>query len=59
MENFDYIGAIKQLEEIALKVEDPGTGLDKIDEYVKMSDELIAKCRKYLRSVREKVEEID
>jgi len=56
---FDYEKAMAELESIALKVEDPGTGLDDIDKYVRRSDELIAGCRGYLRSVRQKVEDLD
>ena len=43
-------------EEIAEKVEDPSTGLEDIDRYVKQSEELVSKCRAYLRTVREKVD---
>ena len=56
MEDFDYHKAIASLEEIAEKVEDPSTGLGDLDRYVKQSEELISKCRAYLRSVREKVD---
>lgn len=56
MEEFDYKKAMDELEKLAEKVEDPSTGLDDIDAYVKRSDELIAACRAYLREVREKVD---
>jgi len=56
MEDFDYQKAIAELEKIAEKVEDPSTGLDDIDRYVKQSEELISKCRAYLRTVRDKVD---
>ncbi|MBO6045012.1 MAG: exodeoxyribonuclease VII small subunit [Bacteroidales bacterium] len=56
MESFDYQKAVAALEEIALKVEDPSTGLEDIDRYVKQSEELVAKCRAYLRTVRDKVD---
>ena len=56
MEDFDYKDAVAALEEMAEKVEDPSTGLDDIDRYVKQSEELIAKCRAYLRSVRDKID---
>jgi exodeoxyribonuclease VII small subunit len=56
MEDFDYQKATAELEKIAEKVEDPSTGLDDIDRYVKQSEELISKCRAYLRTVREKVD---
>ena len=56
MEDFDYKDAVAALEEMAEKVEDPSTGLDDIDRYVKKSEELIAKCRAYLRSVRDKID---
>jgi exonuclease VII small subunit len=57
MKDFDYSKALETLEGIAKAVEDPSTGLDDIDKYVKQSEELIEKCRAYLRSVREKTEE--
>lgn len=54
MEKFDYGKAMAELEKIAATVEDPSTGLEEIDKYIRRSDELIAACREYLRSVREK-----
>lgn len=59
MEKFDYKEAVRELESIAAKVEDPSTGLDDIDKYVKRSKELIAACRDYLRTVRDKVDKLD
>lgn len=59
MEKFDYIKAIATLEEIALKVEDPSTGVEDIDKYIRQTEELVEKCRAYLRTVREKVDTID
>ncbi|CCZ45185.1 exonuclease VII small subunit [Bacteroides sp. CAG:545] len=59
MEKFDYKEAVRELESIAAKVEDPSTGLDDIDKYVKRSKELIAACRAYLRTVRDKVDKLD
>ncbi len=57
-EEFNYPEALAELEKIALKVEDPSTGIDDIGKYIRRSDELIEKCRNYLRSVREKAEEL-
>lgn len=57
MKDFDYKKALETLEGIAKAVEDPSTGLDEIDRYVRQSEELIEKCRAYLRAVREKTEE--
>lgn len=59
MEKFDYKESVRELESIAAKVEDPSTGLDDIDKYVKRSKELIAACRAYLRTVRDKVDKLD
>lgn len=59
MNTFDYQKAMAELEKIAEKVGDPSTGLDDIDKYVKRTTELITSCRAYLRSVRDKVNEID
>ena len=55
-QKFDYSKAIEELEAIAAKVEDPKTGIDDIDKYIRRSEELISACRDYLRGVREKVE---
>ena len=55
-QKFDYSKAIEELEAIAAKVEDPKTGIDDIDKYIKRSEELISACRGYLRGVREKVD---
>lgn len=54
MENFDYLEALKRLEEIAVRVEDPKTGLEDIDKSIKEADALIEKCRRYLREARQK-----
>lgn len=59
MENFDYSKAIEELEKLALKVEDPSTGLDDIEAYIKRSDELVSKCKEYLRSMREQITNIN
>ncbi|MBQ6015811.1 MAG: exodeoxyribonuclease VII small subunit [Bacteroidales bacterium] len=59
MENgFDYKKALEELEAIAKKVEDPTTALGDIDKMIARSDELVAACREYLRSAREKAEGI-
>lgn len=57
MDKFDYSAAVGELERILSKVEDPSTGLDDIDRLIRRSDELIAGCRKYLRSVRDNMAE--
>lgn len=58
-EKFEYAKAVSRLEEIALKVEDPSTGLDEVDRYIAESNALIGQCRKYLRTVRESVDNLD
>ena len=55
---FDYNKAIEELEQIALKVEDPSTSIDQIDKYLARSKELTEACRNYLRTVREKVDDL-
>ena len=55
-EKFDYTKAVEELEQIAAKVEDPKTGIDDIDLYIKRSQELLEACRTYLRSAREKLD---
>ncbi len=51
-DKFEYAKAIEELEAIALKVEDPQTGIEDIEKYMKRSQELIALCREYLRGAR-------
>ncbi|HBH20991.1 MAG TPA: hypothetical protein DHU72_01250 [Rikenellaceae bacterium] len=58
MEEFNYADALAELEVIAAKVEDPATGIGDIDKYIRRSDELVAKCRAYLRSAREIIDHI-
>lgn len=53
---FDYTKAIAELDEIAAKIENPGTSLDDIGVLVMRSKELIKSCRAYLRSVRESID---
>lgn len=55
---FDYTKAVEELEAIAAKVEDPQTGVDDIDKYIKRSQELIEACRNYLRGVRGQVDSL-
>ena len=57
MEKFDYNKAVEELESIAAKVEDPQTGSDDIDKYIRRSKELIEACMAYLRGAREKLEQ--
>lgn len=58
MEKFDYAKAVETLEKILAKVEDPATGIDDIDKYVRQAEELTSRCREYLRGVREQVDTI-
>ena len=55
-EKFDYAKAMAELEAIAAKVEDPKTGIEDIDKYIKRSEELVSACREYLRGAREKLD---
>ena len=57
-EKFDYAKAMEELEAIAAKVEDPKTGIEDIDKYIKRSEELVNSCREYLRGAREKLDVI-
>ncbi|MBP5336678.1 MAG: exodeoxyribonuclease VII small subunit [Bacteroidales bacterium] len=57
-EIFDYNEAVAELEKIAARVEDPATGLDEIDRCIKRSDELIGRCREYLRTARQKTDNL-
>ena len=59
MEEFDYQAAVKELEEIASKAEDPSSGLSDIDRYIGRSKKLIAGCRAYLRTARDKASKLD
>lgn len=58
MENFDYKAAVAELEKLASKVEDPSTGLEDVDVCIRRADELVAACREYLRSARQKTESL-
>ncbi len=58
-DKFDYAKAIAELEDIAAKVENPKTPLDDIGGLVKRSKEIMEKCRKYLRTIREEVEDMN
>lgn len=58
-EKFDYTKALEELEAIASKVEDPKTGIDDIDRFIKRTDELVEACRAYLRGARERLESMD
>ena len=55
-DQFDYALAMAELEKIAQRVEDPSTALDDVEKYIRRSDELIAKCREYLRTMKTKTE---
>jgi len=56
MEEFDYAKAVEELEAIASKVEDPQTGIDDIEKYIRRSEELVEACRAYLRGVRTRLD---
>ena len=56
---FDYAKAIKELEEIAARVENPETKLDDIDALVGRSKELVKQCKEYLRGVKDKIDALD
>ena len=58
-EEFDYKKAVEELEAIAVKVEDPQTGVGDIDRYMKRSKELLDSCRSYLRGQRDLLDSND
>lgn len=55
MKEFDYAKAIEELETVAARVEDPQTGIDDMEKYIRRSKELVEACRAYLRGAREKL----
>ena len=57
-EKFDYAKAMEELEAIAAKVEDPKTGIEDIDKYIKRSQELVSACREYLRGARQTLDSL-
>ena len=59
MKECDYAKAVEELEMIAAKVEDPQTGIEDIDRYIKRSEDLISACRAYLRGAREKLDSMN
>lgn len=56
---FDYAAAVAELEQIALKVENPETRLDDIDALVSRSKELLKGCREYLKGVKDKIDALE
>ena len=58
-QTFEYAKAVEELEAIAAKVENPQTGIEDIEKYMKRSQELIAACREYLRGAREKLDSFE
>ena len=56
---FDYAAALAELEQIAMKVEDPETRLDDIDKLVSRSRELLKGCREYLHGVKDKIDSLE
>ena len=54
-EGFNYTEAVRELERIAEIVENPDTGIEDIDKYIKRSDELISDCRAYLRGMKDHI----
>ena len=56
MEGLEYAKAVEELEAIASKVEDPQTGIDDIEKYIRRSEELVEACRAYLRGVRSQLD---
>ncbi len=58
-EEFNYAAAVEELESIAAKIEDPGTAIADIEKYIERSVELVALCRAYLRSARERLADMD
>ena len=58
-DRFDYVKAVEELEAIAVKVEDPATGIEDIERYIRRSEKLVAACRDYLRGAREKLDGMD
>ena len=55
MKEFDYAKAIEELEAVAARIEDPQTGIDDMEKYIRRSEELVEACRAYLRGAREKL----
>lgn len=55
-DKFDYAEAVEELEAIAAKVEDPQTGMDDLEKYIRRSEELVEACRAYLRGAKEKLD---
>ena len=57
-QEFDYYESVAELERIALKVEDPSTALEDSEAPIKRPDTVIAARRDYLRTMREKTEQL-
>ena len=53
-----YKEALKELEELVVKIEDPATNIEEISAEVKRSLELVNYCQLQLRSYRDEIDKL-
>lgn len=53
MKEFDYAAAVRRVEEIIRKVEDPSTGIFESEDLIGQGRALLEECYAYLRGQRE------
>ena len=51
-EKFNYAAAVAELEALVAGIEDPAAGIDDIGKSVAKAEELVKKCRAYLREAQ-------
>lgn len=56
---FDYAAAVARLETLVARVEDPSTGIDDIAGTVSKAEDLLKKCRAYLRQARQTLDALE
>lgn len=53
-----YREALKEIEDLLAKIEDPETSFDELSRDVKRATELVGYCRKQLRNYKDEIEKI-
>ena len=56
MNQQDYIGKIERLRQIEKQVKDPSFSLDRIEEMLEESGNIVKECKEYVRTLRGKLD---
>lgn len=59
MTNKEYLQKVERLKEIEEIVKNPESSLERIDELIKETKEIVSQCYEYTRSLKDKVDELD